>query len=166
MDKDEQIIEGESRVYEVGFLLVPTLDEAGVTGVVATIKDFLARENASVVSEDSPKIKTLAYTIEEPFEGKIRKFNSAYFGWIKFEGSSTIPDALSVDLKKNQAVIRFLLIKTVKENTMFLPRMYHPGRPLEGGESKRSAKPESGEAVQPKMTTEELDKTIEELVVE
>ncbi len=166
MDKDEQINESEPRIYEVGFLLVPTLDEAGATAALSSIKDFLARSKASVISEDSPKIKTLAYTIEEPFEGKIRKFNSAYFGWIKFEADATIPDALNIELKKNQFVIRFLLIKTVRENTMFQPRAYHPGRPPEGPESRRPVKLEPGEVAAPKMTTEELDKTIEELVVE
>jgi ribosomal protein S6 len=151
-----------TRVYELGYLLVPTLAEEKVRDAAQKIKNTLSQFGATIISEDSPVLIDLAYTMAKTIENKKEKFDEAYFGWIKFE---VLPEGLAsvknwcdneVDL------IRFIIIKTVRENTV---------------SSKKSLAKDSAKKRQPVLTEEVeapkevidekvIDEQIEELVAE
>lgn len=149
----------ENAVFEVGFLLVPTIAEENLGVEVQNIKALIEKNQGTFISEDFPKMRQLAYTIAVASEGKKTKYSQAYFGWIKFEVSPEAISAIRSELGRNQNIIRFLLIDTVRENTLASQKMTF--RPPTTTDKK---KPEDENAAP--VSQEELDKTIESLVVQ
>jgi ribosomal protein S6 len=153
----------EPRVYEVGFHVVPTIPEEKVAGEISFIKDALARGNASVISEEFPRLRSLAYTFKRNIGGKYEKHQSSYFGWIKFEGGRAVVTDLTNLLKSHPSVIRFLIVRTVRENTMVSARP-----PLRRSHAAFIPKksPVTAETPAPTVSEAELDTAIQKLVVE
>jgi ribosomal protein S6 len=145
------------KIYEVGYHILPTLSEEEVAKVVTSLKDVLAGFEASVIAEQYPTLMTLAYQIGKDIENKNRKFGTAYFGWIKFEVATESIDSFKDSMEKNPNILRFIIIKTVRESTLATPRIAHKGG------SRRGA-PDS-EAVAP-MNKEEVDKKIDAMIEE
>ncbi len=145
MNKENQ------KIYELGYLLVPSIAEENVAKEVETIKSILAKYEAEVITEDFPKLRPLAYAMVKATGSERHKFDKAYFGWVKFEVEGDTAPQIKNELDKNTSVLRFMIVKTVRENTMVSQKVVF--------------KPEEGEE-QPKVSEEELDKTIENLVVE
>jgi ribosomal protein S6 len=158
MATDKKTAENESlnRVYEVGFLLVPGLAEERVGSEVTKIKDAIEKAGGLMISEGFPSLRKLTYTIAKRVEAKIERYNEGYFGWIKYEASTDSAEALHKMLTANTNVIRFMLISTVRENTLY----ERPKRITKAS----SKKEDDSNAFE--MSEEELDQTIEELVIE
>ncbi len=147
------------KVYELGYLLVPSIAEEKVTGEVETIKSALEKYQASIISEDFPKLQPLAYQMLKVVGSNRNKYDNGYFGWIKFEVVSGSVPLLKADLDKNASILRFMIIHTVRENTMVTQKMVF--KPV--GEADKEKTDEEPLAT---VSEEELDKTIENLVVE
>lgn len=124
MIKKAENSEKKAKIYEIGYLIVPTLPEDKLGEAVGKIKGDIEGISGVVISEEFPKIRPLAYQINQALTGKIRKFNTAYFGWVKFETSTGDIKSLESALKNNEDVLRFLLINTVRENTLFTKSAY------------------------------------------
>lgn len=111
-------MQNELTVYEVGFHLNPALPEGEVLGKVTDLKQAISLRGGVFISEGFPATRPLAYTITKRVGNENKRFNQSYFGWIKFE----MTPELIVDLKKmlegDVDIIRFLIIKTVREDTM------------------------------------------------
>lgn len=110
--------ENAGRVYELGYLLVPTTAEGEVPEAVEAIKSLLEKNGGAVFSEGTPEFIDLSYQMEHIVGSARSKYKQAYFGWIKFEAQ---PDALAgikkaIDSAKN--IIRSILLKTEKDNTV------------------------------------------------
>ena len=147
--------DGQARIYELSYLLVPFLEDTGIQAELIKIKDKLASLSALTISEEAPKMIPLAYQMTTVIDNKNQRFTSGHFGWVKFEmDPASIPD-LEAILKRNEAVIRYLIIKTVRENTLAA------GRPMRRPDGFKK-KPEGSEAP---VNKEEMDKKIEALVV-
>lgn len=157
--------EAKMTVYEVGYLMVPTIAEENVGGEVTALKDMLSENGAQFISDEYPKMMELAYEMSRTILNKKAKFSTGYFGWVKFE----IPTANILTVKdlldKNESIIRFLLIKTVRESTMSPKRGFAK---TEGGAgAKRRTTKSTAEAVEAGPINEEtIDKDIDALVVE
>ena len=152
-------------VYELGFHLLPTLGEEEVSAEVDGLRSLIEKHGGVIISTESPKLIDLAYTMEKKQESKNAKFDSALFGWIKFEGESDKAEALDEEVGARKNVLRYLIIKTVRDYSPLKHKELFK-EPQE--EVKIISKPEvveKKEAVKP-ISDEELDKTIEELVAE
>jgi ribosomal protein S6 len=149
--------ESNSKVYEIGFHIVSTIAEENVPAETDKIKAFLSNEGASVISEEAPKLRPLAYSIRKAFGGTYKTFDKAYFGWVKFELDGDITNIEKL-MKNNENVLRFILVKTVKENTMYSPKLNTFSR-----ENKKVLKTEASKDAK-QASIEEIDKSIEELV--
>ncbi|MCC7004910.1 30S ribosomal protein S6 [Candidatus Nomurabacteria bacterium] len=160
MDAEER--KEKSKVYELGLLIVPSISEENLPKSFSAIKEILEKAGSTFISEDLPKIRPLAYTMSQVSAGKRTKFNTAYFGWVKFEMESDVVPEVKAKLDLNKEILRFIIIKTVKENTLFGHKLQVVSR---RGETIQTPKKEVVKEDAEKMTTEELDKTIEELVV-
>jgi len=57
--------ESNPRIYELGFLLVPTIDENDVLGEASRIKGVIESCGALLISDENPKSITLAYPIDK-----------------------------------------------------------------------------------------------------
>lgn len=152
-------VDAKMGIYEVGYLLVSTIPEEGVGEEVTKLKDTLSENGASFISEEFPKLIDLAYEMTRSIENKKQKFNNGYFGWIKFEASSSQAKTIKEILDKDERLIRFILIKTVRENTMSIKRSY--GK-QDGSKRKVVTKVTKEEPVS--IDEETIDKEIDALV--
>ena len=96
-----------------------------------------------------------------------KKFTSAYFGWIKFETKSELMPMIKKAVDANPHILRYLLIKTVRENTLYVPKLNV--RAVSKDETvskpKKSIKTEEVK-ISSKKDLEDIDKSIDELVAE
>lgn len=149
-------------IYEVGYHVVPTIEEAKVGDTVEKIRAVLAEAKAEVIGEQFPAKITLAYTVERATTGKREKYNEAYFGWIKFavEDREHIP-ALEAVLRTTNEILRSLLIQTVRDEVATPRRTIFSSNRLEGETLKKpTTTPEEAGPV----SQEDLDKSIDALV--
>jgi len=155
-----ETVKTEGTVYEVGYHIVPAVSPENLPKEVDAIKAVLGGIQATIISEEFPKLRNLAYQMVKAIGPARHKYDSAYFGWIKYEAS---PES-AVEVKKafdaNEKVLRYLLIKTARENTLY-------GAKILGEEKKEEDKanePKDASVAAP-VSPEELDKSIDKLVV-
>lgn len=151
------------QVYELGYHIVSTVAEENLPKEVETLKAIVLKDGGSLVSEGEPKLINLAYSMTKSVADTKKKFNTAYFGWIKFETKSELMPMIKKAVDANDHVLRYLLIKTVRENTMYTPKLTvrTPGKD-EAPKAKKSVKTNEVKAT----SMEDIDKSIEELVTE
>ena len=159
-------------VYEVGCLFVPLISDKDILGEVAKIKSILEKLGLVFLSGDGPKMKELTYPMKKIVAGEKHLFEEAYFVWLKFLAEADKLADLKKDLDKIDTLIRYLLIKTVKEDTF----VSNPKKVmLENLENKKIIKPakvvkseepllvDSSEEVEEEER--DLDETIDKLVI-
>ncbi len=155
MEQDEK----NSRIYEAGFLLVPTLPEADLPREVTALKELLEKAGAQIIAEEMPKTRTLAYPMRPRTGGKPGElFSSAYFGWVKFEVSAEKIKGIEAALNGVLSLLRFLVVKTVRESTLSVPRA-----PRAEFKRERASAPK-GAPASPAVSETELDKSLEKLI--
>jgi ribosomal protein S6 len=159
---EKQLEEGGLQVYELGYHIVSTVAEENLSKEAEALKAIVLRDGGSLVSEGEPKLINLAYSMTKSVADTKKKFNTAYFGWIKFETKSELMPSIKKAVDANPHVLRYLLIKTVRENTMFTPKLNVRTVEKEAPKAKKSIKTEEKKA----SSVEDLDKTIDELVLE
>ena len=146
----------KKQVYELGFLFLPTLTEENLAISYGNLKELIASFGGNIISSDNPRIINLAYEMSKTIENKKQRFSSAHFSWVKFEMETAQIQELKKKLDLYPDMIRFLIIKTIRENTI-APRKYT------GGKYKTSTeKKENNEEVLP-MDKEVVDKEIDAL---
>jgi len=150
--------ETRTSVYEVGYLMVPTVAEENLGGEVTSFKDTLTEKGAVFISDEYPKLIELAYEMSRSINNKRQKFSYGYFGWVKFECTTVEAKVIKDLLDKNEKLVRYLMIKTVRENTMSVKRAY--GK-QDGPRRRPVLKTEAVE----KINEETIDKEIDALVV-
>jgi len=101
--------------YEVGYLLVPTISEDDVSGEATKIRDAIEKHGV-VVSGAAPDLKHLTYTIVKHAAGKNHRFDNAYFGHFVFETTKDGVSDITAAVKKNDKVLRSLIINRSKES--------------------------------------------------
>lgn len=157
----EEKMTKEPKVYEVGYLLVASMSEEEVPAVYGNLKDLVSNLGGEVISDEMPKMMNLAYTMAKVVSNVRSKFDSAYFGWTKFYMSPEKVAELKKALDLDPKFIRFLIIKTIKENTV-------ASRRFVGKDTIRrkapASKAEGGEEVVMPINKEEIDKEIDALV--
>jgi len=155
----------EGKVYELGYHLSPDIKESDIESEVTTIKSVIEKNGGSFIAEEMPKKMALVYTIVQSESSKKKKFNSAYFGWVKFETTADAMQSIKKTLDENKNIIRYLLINTVRESTIAPKRVLLERVVVDT--PKKIIKPiEKREEKKTPISDEELDRTIEELVVE
>ena len=160
VNKEEVVVEEKdvkTSIYEVGYLMVPSIPEENLGGEVTSFKDFLSSHGAVFISDEYPKLIELAYEMTRSVNNKKQKFSYGYCGWVKFECSTSGAQEIKEALDKNEKIIRYLLVKTVRENTMSVKRVYNRQ------DSKRKVAPRAEETE--KVSEETIDKEIDALVV-
>ncbi len=129
---ENEIIDTEARVYELGYHLVPTIAEEAVVAEVAALKALILKEGGEVISEVNPKVHALVYEISKTVKSIKTRYNRSYFGSIKFAVTSEGVLKIKKALDEQDNIIRYLLIGSSKDE---------------------------------EVNEEELDKTIDQLVI-
>lgn len=140
-------------VYEVSFIIDPQVSEEKLPETFGAIKNTIVDLGANPISEEFPRHLELAYTMEKKVSNKILRYDEGWFGWIKFELETDITAKLEEKLRADTTIVRFLLVKTVRENTISSKK---------GVGSRKRQKTEDT----PEVSKEEIDREIEALVEE
>src|SRR3989338_4918182 len=152
----------DNRIYELGYHIVSSMPEEKLSALVTAIKDILQTKNAIVISEDFPKLKHLAYTMTKVIGPKHLKFSNAYFGWIKFEMDPAALEIVKENFTRNENILRFIIMKTVRESTLASIRA--PSyRSVETKSIPGLGVVKKDKEVRSPISEAELDKTIEQL---
>src|SRR5579872_5683652 len=75
----------ESQIYELGYLLLPSIAEEDVSHVVDAIKGIVKKGGGVEIDAESPINIDLAYTMTKTIGARKYVVNDAYIGWTKFE---------------------------------------------------------------------------------
>ncbi len=147
-------MEKGQNIYEIGYLLSPLIPEEKLDEEISVLRKAIEDKQGFILSESRGKIHRLAYTIKA--HGSSGKFDSAYFGWMKFtiEPEQLLETKNTLD--KNNQLIRFLIVKAVKEQPA---RQMGIKRPAKKKMTAAEELKERGE-----VQTEEIDKKLEEIL--
>jgi len=115
--KDEELL----KIYEIGMQISPNLGQEGADNKFANIKKSIINKGGVIIQEGASDLMELAYPMYQIRENKRVKFTEAYFAWIKFEIEVNQIKSLEKELSTSIDIIRYLLFKTVRQNT-FIPR--------------------------------------------
>ncbi len=154
--------EKDFTVYEAGFLLNPTLSADETTDFVAGLRAKVEGAGGEYVAHESPKEITLQYEMSREINNKKTWFSGAIFGWLKFKMEPKDISIIETALKGDEKIIRYLLIKTVAENTLFGNKLAAPKKRREKKDKDDSDEEEVSEVI----NEEEVDKKIDEMVLE
>lgn len=161
MQKTDSIhTEIEPSLYEVGFHILPSVEEGGAQAEMAKIKAILESYGATIKASEGPSLKKLTYEMVKVTEGKNLGFDSAFFGSIVFETTAPVISEIKTDIEKIPTMLRFILIATMPE--ALVPREHKVSGKIDA-EKYRPEKPAIPAA---QISEVELDKKIEEMVIE
>ena len=146
-------------VYEIGYLIASSVPEEKVPAETEALKGIITGAGSEVIAEEAPHKQQLAYAMrKKTVSGAYDTYDSAYFGWIKFEVGSDKIEVVKKAIEVHPSVVRMLLITTVRDNTYV-------------GKRAVAAFPKAGAVVEekketPPVTIEEMDKSIDAMVKE
>jgi ribosomal protein S6 len=100
--------------YEFAFHVLPTVAEGEVPNVVEVLKAHITKAGGEIFDEEVAQRFDLAYEITKYLEGKNRRFNSAYFGWVRFRLDPAELAELTEHLDASKEILRYLLVKLTK----------------------------------------------------
>ncbi len=106
------------KVYELGIHILPTLSEADVLVEFSKIKSNIEKLEGEIISESEPRMFKLAYEIPKTIKAQKRWYETAYFGWVKFELDASKLAVFDKFVKELENTLRYIIVKTVRENTL------------------------------------------------
>jgi ribosomal protein S6 len=109
--------ESGARIYEVGYHIIPTVKEESIESVVASVRALIENGQGSFIAEGAPVLMKLSYAMTAREGDKNVEYDRGYFGWIKFEAPVEITETLNEALKADRNILRFILFRTVREET-------------------------------------------------
>ncbi|OHB25190.1 MAG: hypothetical protein A2542_02830 [Parcubacteria group bacterium RIFOXYD2_FULL_52_8] len=159
-------MENETKLYEIGYLLLPMLAEETLAAEVATLRALVEKHGGVVQSAELPKSRQLAYTVGKKIANKRSEFNQAYFGTMLFRALPEAAPAIKSDFDKQDNVLRFMLIETVPYEA---PVRRAPREEGEAAPVEAAATPVERALVEEKpakeaLTSEDIDKEVEGLI--
>jgi ribosomal protein S6 len=157
--------EGVSTVYEASFFLLPSLALEQVPAKTATLREAIEKAGGAMISGEEPVLIDTAYPMVKVVGTTRHKCHSGYFGWIKFEisteGLATIKKMFDADAD----VLRSLIIKTVRENTLLNGKMTLKKEEKAKVVSREEDASEEVAEEKEAETSADLDKSIDDLVI-
>jgi ribosomal protein S6 len=123
-ENNETIVDSRvhDNVYELSFIFDNKLDEGAALEKSNAIKQSIATLGGSFISEEAPYMRELAYEMIRVVNNVNVRFNEGYFGWIKFTLEASKVKDLEKGIKLDEEVVRYLVVTTVAENTVFTKR--------------------------------------------
>lgn len=121
----------EPRVYEVGYHILPSVDEGNLGTEREALVAIITKFKGIIISEEMPVLIDLAYDMDKVIDNKRNIFSQAYFGWIKFNLAPESIEELTAEIESLPSVLRYIVIKTVKENTIVSENPYKLARKQE-----------------------------------
>lgn len=131
MAKEEMREEmSDSNIYEASYHLVPTVAEDALAAEADKIKALVTSIGGEVISEASPELKNLAYSISKTVKAIKSNYNKAYFGWVKFSLAPEAVEKVKTALDASETVLRYLIVSTIKESTLLADKESRSTKPV------------------------------------
>ena len=164
--KDEVSHDERKGVYEIGYFLVSSIPEEKVADIAGSLKDIILKKKGEMIGEEAPEKRPLAYSMTKKIGAKNHKFTEGYFGWLKFALEPDAIKAIHDELERDETIIRFMIIKTVRENTISSKKSfgYRPRRDDSSTDEKIDNTEENKEAEQ--IVEADVDRAVDALVTE
>ena len=105
----------ESNIYELSYLILPSIPEDKVGEVVLAIKGIVAKVGGTEIDGEAPFKQDLAYQMSKTVGSSKYVVNDAYLGWLKFELEVAKIDEVKSAVEKMPEVLRSLVIKATRE---------------------------------------------------
>ncbi|HVU75325.1 MAG TPA: 30S ribosomal protein S6 [Candidatus Paceibacterota bacterium] len=151
------------RIYEVGYHIIPTVDEGSLEQIVSSIRSKIEQAGGSFIAEGAPAQIKLAYPMEAREGDKRVEHDRAYFGWVKFEAPTTIAKTLESELQADAKILRSIVFQTVREETR--AKMKAPTLREVKRTDTIKATPRAAEEAAP-VSEEDLDKALQDITTE
>lgn len=155
---------GVSRVYEVGYHILPTTKEEDLDKIVGSARTIIEKAGGSFIAEGAPALTRLSYPMSIREGEKHIEYDRGYFGWIKFEADVAIVKVLDESLKKNPSLLRHIVFQTVREDTRAKYRAPQL-REVKRTDTIRAAPRRAEESAAP-VSEEQLEKALEDITAE
>lgn len=162
----EKTINESSKLYELGFHIVGTIDSNKVASVIDEIKSLIQTHHGDIVREGEVRETTLVYTMVKHVGGVNKKYNQSFFDWIKFNMNTEDVANLKSALDLNENIIRFILVKTVNDDAHSTSKLVELEE-VEEEVSETEALPEKVEEIEEVVEKDknlEIDEAIDEMV--
>ena len=92
--------------YETVFILNPVLSETQIKETVQKFEDYLVSKGAEMISKEDWGLKKLAYPIQ--------KKKTGFYYLIEFQADGQMINNFEVELKRDERIIRWQIIKLEK----------------------------------------------------
>ncbi|MSR87730.1 MAG: hypothetical protein EXS69_00995 [Candidatus Zambryskibacteria bacterium] len=103
------------QIYELGYLILPSIPENELPSVVSKIKTLIADAGGKEIDGEEPFKYELAYTMSKTIGASRYVIDDAYIGWTKFELEPVQAVAIKSEIDKIDEVLRSLLVKVPRE---------------------------------------------------
>jgi len=113
---------GELSVYEICYLILPSIPEDKVSLVTDSIRKVITKEGDTEIDSEAPFKQSLAYSMSKTIGASRYVLDDAYIGWVKFEVDKSKAQAIRADIEKIDEVLRFLMVKVPRETTVTFAR--------------------------------------------
>ena len=110
----------EANVYELGYLVLPSVPEENVPQVVSKIVSIVEKSEAKTLDSENPFLQPLAYAMSKTIGARKYIVNEAYIGWVKFEARPDQIETIRTAIEKIEEILRSLLIKAPRETVFTL----------------------------------------------
>ena len=117
MSTTEDHNEVDVQVYELGYLVLPSVPTDNLQTVVSNIRSLIEKAGATPLDSEDPSLMDLAYSMSKTISARKYVVDEAYIGWMKFEAESTMVEAIKLSVDKIEEILRTLLIKVPRETT-------------------------------------------------
>lgn len=107
----------EAQVYELGYLILPSIAEDSLSDVVDTLKGIVKKVGGQELDSEAPMKIDLAYTMSKTVGARKYVVDDAYIGWMKFECEPSCIPQVNNAVKQLDEVLRHLLVKAPRETT-------------------------------------------------
>lgn len=106
--------QADARLYELGINLVPTL-EGKIDAAFEGIKSIITNNGGTITADSKPALIDLAYTMGKNIDSKWYRYNTAYFGWVKFTAQGEAVNDIKEELDVEADVLRYMVLKTTPD---------------------------------------------------
>ena len=156
--------ERNESVYELALLLDPKMSEEKASVRLNEFKMMSEKAGAEFIALGEPVLKSLAYMMTLRRDEKRQDFTKAHFGWVKFALDKSVLANLEAEIKAQSDVVRYLIVKTVREDT----KRVEPVKPIEIPEELQTTPSAPASRVKEEevpISEKKLDEALEEIVV-
>ena len=114
---NSDVIRIHMQIYELGYLILPSITEDKLSVVVGKIKEVISKVGGVEIDGEGPFKHELAYPMSKTIGASRYLVTDAYLGWIKFELEPERTASIKTSIEEIEKVLRFLLIKAPRETT-------------------------------------------------